>query len=87
MDIYGRVMYTLGGGISDCLPMLIYSNHPSRDRFECEVRNMGLGLDVMCNVYKVSVPNARVEEKGLRITPTPSIIRPEIVSLRLLGLD
>ncbi|MCX8161539.1 MAG: hypothetical protein N3E44_00910 [Candidatus Bathyarchaeota archaeon] len=46
--------------------MLIYSNHLPRGRFEREVRNMGLGLDVRCNVYKAYMPNVRVEEKRVR---------------------
>ncbi|MEM2740119.1 MAG: uroporphyrinogen decarboxylase family protein [Candidatus Bathyarchaeia archaeon] len=65
MDIYSRVICVLGGGIPDHLPMLIYSNHLPRGRFEREVRNMGLGLDVRCSVYKAYMPNVRIEERRI----------------------
>lgn len=63
MDVYSRVICVLNGGIPDRIPILIYSNHLPRGRFEREVRNMGLGLDVRCSVYKAYMPNVRVEER------------------------
>jgi uroporphyrinogen-III decarboxylase len=63
MDAYRRVMEVLNGGVPDHLPMLIYSNHLPRGRFEREVRNMGLGLDVRCSVYRAYMPSVRIEER------------------------
>lgn len=63
MDIEERVKTVLSGGVPDRIPWLIYSNHLPRGKFEREMRNMGLGLDVRCSVYRSYMPNVRVEER------------------------
>lgn len=63
MEIEERVKTVLSGGIPDKIPWLIYSNHLPRGKFEREMRNMGLGLDIRCRVYRSYMPNVRVEEK------------------------
>lgn len=63
MDVAERVYSTLKGEAADRVPWLIYSNHLPRGGFERRMRNMGLGLDVRCRVYKSYTPNVRVESK------------------------
>jgi uroporphyrinogen-III decarboxylase len=63
MDIEKRVKAVLDGRMPDMIPMLIYSNHLPRGKFERYLRNMGLGLDVRCSVYRVYMPNVRIEER------------------------
>jgi uroporphyrinogen-III decarboxylase len=61
MEARERVKTVLAGGLPDRIPWLIYSDHLPRGSFEREMRNMGLGLDVRCSVYKASMPNVRIE--------------------------
>lgn len=63
MDVAERVYSTLRGEAADRIPWLIYSNHLPRGSFERRMRNMGLGLDVRCSVYKSYTPNVKVESK------------------------
>ncbi len=65
MDVAERVYLTLKGGVADKIPWLIYSNHLPRGGFERRMRNMGLGLDVRCSVYKSYTPNVKVESKTM----------------------
>lgn len=63
MNVSERVNAVLNGKMPDVVPMLIYSNHLPRGEFERNMRNMGLGLDVRCSVYRVYMPNVKVEER------------------------
>jgi uroporphyrinogen-III decarboxylase len=63
MDIEERVKAVLNGQMPDVIPMLIYSNHLPRGKFERYLRNLGLGLDVRCSVYRAYMPNVRIEER------------------------
>jgi len=63
MDAGERVREVLAGRLPDKVPWIIYSNHLPRGTFERRLRDMGLGLDVRCSVYKVSMPNVRVERR------------------------
>jgi uroporphyrinogen-III decarboxylase len=65
MDVAERVYLTLKGEVADRIPWLIYSNHLPRGSFERRMRNMGLGLDVRCSVYKSYTPNVKVESKTM----------------------
>jgi len=63
MEVGERVKTVLAGGLPDRVPWLIYSNHLPRGSFERRMRDMGLGLDVRCGVYRASMPNVRIEER------------------------
>ncbi len=63
MDVAERVWKVLKGEMPDRIPWLIYSNHLPRGSFERRMRDMGLGLDVRCSVYKVHTPNVKVETR------------------------
>lgn len=63
MNVGERVKIVLAGGLPDKVPWLVYSNHLPRGNFERRMRDMGLGLDVRCSVYKASMPNVRVENR------------------------
>ncbi|MGQ9596477.1 MAG: hypothetical protein ACUVUS_03665 [Thermoproteota archaeon] len=63
MEIRERVNSVLNGGMPDKIPWLIYSNHLPRGSFERRMRDMGLGLDIRCNIYRASMPNVRVESR------------------------
>ncbi len=63
MDVAERVYSTLKGEVADRIPWLIYSNHLPRGSFERRMRNMGLGLDVRCSVFRSYTPNVKVESK------------------------
>jgi len=63
MVVAERVWTVLKGGMPDRIPWLIYSNHLPRGSFERRMRDMGLGLDVRCSVYKVYTPNVKVETR------------------------
>jgi len=64
MDVGERVRAVLSGGMPDKIPWLIYSNHLPRGDFERRLREMGLGLDERCGVYKASTPNVRAESRS-----------------------
>jgi hypothetical protein len=59
MDVAERVYSTLKEDVADRILWLIYLSHLSRG-FERRMRNMGLGLDVRCSVYKTYVLNVKV---------------------------
>ncbi|MEM3173902.1 MAG: uroporphyrinogen decarboxylase family protein [Candidatus Bathyarchaeia archaeon] len=63
MNIAERVKTVLDGRMPDAVPILIYSNHLPRGEFERNLRNIGLGLDVRCSVYRSYMPNVKVEER------------------------
>ncbi|MBO3803889.1 MAG: hypothetical protein JTT11_08505 [Candidatus Brockarchaeota archaeon] len=63
MEVGERVRAVLEGRLPDKVPWIIYSNHLPRGSLERRLRGMGLGLDVRCGVYKVSMPNVRVENR------------------------
>jgi uroporphyrinogen-III decarboxylase len=63
MEVGERVRTVLSGGLPDKIPWLIYSNHLPRGNFERRMRDLGLGLDVRCSVYKASMPNVRTERR------------------------
>lgn len=63
MEVAERVKTVLTGRLPDRIPWLIYSNHLPRGSFERKMRDMGLGLDIRCSVYKASMPNVRIEER------------------------
>lgn len=62
MNVAERVKAVLDGRMPDAVPMLIYSNHLPRGEFERNLRNIGLGLDVRCSVYRSYMPKVKVEE-------------------------
>jgi len=64
MEVGERVRAVLSGGLPDKIPWLIYSNHLPRGDFERRLREMGLGLDERCGVYKASTPNVRAESRS-----------------------
>ena len=63
MEVAERVWTVLRGGMPDKIPWLIYSNHLPRGCFERKMRDIGLGLDVRCSVYKAYMPNVKVETR------------------------
>ncbi len=63
MDAKERVYAVLNGEAPDRVPQLIYSNHLPKGRFERRMRNLGLGLDVRCNVYRSYTPNVKTETR------------------------
>jgi len=63
MNVAERVWEVLRGGMPDRIPWLIYAGHLPRGSFERKMRDMGLGLDVWCSVYKVYTPNVNVETR------------------------
>lgn len=63
MDVSERVRKVLRGEMPDRVPWLIYSNHLPRGSFERRMRDMGLGLDVRCSVYRAYTPNVKVETR------------------------
>lgn len=63
MGIREMVEGVLKGEMPDRIPWLIYSNHLPRGSFERRMRDMGLGLDERCVVYKVSMPNVAIENR------------------------
>jgi len=63
MEPRERVENVLKGGMPDRIPWLIYSNHLPRGSFERKMRNMGLGLVERCSVYRVSMPNVKIESR------------------------
>ena len=63
MDVAERVYRVLNGEMPDRIPWLIYASHLPRGSFERRMRDMGLGLDVRCSVYKVYSPNVKVETR------------------------
>jgi len=65
MEVAERVCQVLKGEMPDRIPWLIYSNHLPRGAFERRMREMGLGLDVRCSVYKVYTPNIKVETRTI----------------------
>jgi len=66
MDVAERVWTVLRGKMPDRIPWLIYSNHLPRGSFERRMRDLGLGLDVRCSVYKVHTPNVKLETRTVR---------------------
>lgn len=65
MDVRDRVKAVLRGDMPDRVPWLIYSNHLPRGSFERRMREMGLGLDVRCTVYRAFMPNVKVESRTI----------------------
>jgi len=63
MNVAERVWKVLKGDMPDRIPWLIYSNHLPRGSFERRMRDMGLGLDVRCGVYKVYTPTVDAETR------------------------
>jgi hypothetical protein len=61
MEPRERVMSVLAGELPDRVPLLVYSSLLPRGSFERKVRNIGVGLDIWCNVYKESMPNVVIE--------------------------
>ena len=88
MDVEEKVLTVLEGGVPDRIPMLIYSNHLPRGSFEREMRNLGLGLDVRCSVYRAYTPNVKVErrtvgdyEYSVYVTPVGKVYSKSRVNL------
>jgi len=63
MEVAERIKVVLSGGQPDMIPWTIYSSLLPRGSFERELRGMGLGLNVGCSVYKMTMPNVRVENR------------------------
>ncbi len=76
MDVRERVHAVLEGEMPDRLPLLIYSNHLPRGSFERRMRNMGLGIDVRCTVYRSHTPNVRTETRTVGDYTDTEIITP-----------
>lgn len=76
MEIRERVHAVLEGDMPDRLPLLIYSGHLPRGAFERRMRNMGLGLDVRCTVYRSHTPNVRNETRTVGDYTDTEIITP-----------
>jgi len=63
MEAGDRVKAVLSGSLPDKVPWTIYSMLLPRGNFERKMRNMGLGIDCGCGLYKTSMPNVRVETR------------------------
>jgi uroporphyrinogen-III decarboxylase len=63
MEAGERVKVVLSGGQPDKVPWTIYSMLLPRGNFERRLRNMGLGIDGGCALYKTSMPNVRFETR------------------------
>jgi len=63
MNVAERIWKVLKGEMPDRVPWLIYSNHLPRGGFERKMRDMGLGLDERCSVYKAYAPNVNTETR------------------------
>ncbi|MEM3388326.1 MAG: hypothetical protein QW491_02745 [Thermoproteota archaeon] len=63
MEPRERVNNVLKGKMPDKIPWLIYSNHLPRGSFERRMREMGLGLDERCSIYKTFMPNVKIESR------------------------
>ncbi|MBO3841919.1 MAG: hypothetical protein FGF48_05835 [Candidatus Brockarchaeota archaeon] len=58
-----RVNNVLKGRTPDRIPWIIYSSHLPRGSFERRMRDMGLGLEERCSIYRASTPNVRIESR------------------------
>jgi uroporphyrinogen-III decarboxylase len=65
MEVRERVISVLSGRMPDKIPWLIYSNHLPRGSFERRMREMGLGLDERCSIYRTFMPNVRIESRTI----------------------
>ncbi|MEM1582794.1 MAG: uroporphyrinogen decarboxylase family protein [Candidatus Bathyarchaeia archaeon] len=65
MNIKERMMAVYRGEEPDRVPWFIYDALLSRGYFERRLRNMGLGLKVSVPVWRVEMPNVRVESRNL----------------------
>ncbi len=63
MDVRERVFSVLEGDLPDRLPLLTYSNFLPTGSFERKMRNMGLGLDVRCSVYRTQAPHVKEDRR------------------------
>ncbi len=65
MEVRERIVSVLSGRMPDKIPWLIYSNHLPRGSFERRMREMGLGLDERCSIYRIFMPNVRIESRTI----------------------